>query len=119
MVNITIKRVYDKHSSLDGYRVLVDRLWARGISKAKVHHWMKDIGPSTELRKWYGHQESKWAEFKKRYRHELRYKKEYVAELLKKAKKYKTLTLVYASKSKHNNAIVLANYLKRKLREKK
>lgn len=115
-----IKRAYDKFGRGDGYKVLVDRLWMRGISKedAPQNKWMKDIAPSTELRKWYNHDETKWPEFKKRYLKELRANKEDVNELLELGRKHNTVTLIYSSKSPKNNAVVLCDYLNKKLNKK-
>lgn len=111
---ISIKRAYDKPNKSDGRRVLVDRLWPRGVSKQelKIDDWYKTIAPSTELRKWFAHDPSRWEEFKKRYRTELQ---DHVA-ILKELKKLKdtspALTLVYAAKDQeHNNAVVLKEVL--------
>lgn len=110
---VTIKRAYEKASKNDGYRILVDRLWPRGVSKeeAALDLWLKDIAPSTELRKWFGHDPKRWVEFEKRYRAELKEKRELVAELRKVAKEHK-ITLVYGAKDEeHNQAAVLRDYL--------
>ena len=112
-MTIKIKRVYELHAEADGTRVLVDRLWPRGLTKAKarVDLWLKDIAPSTELRKWFGHDPAKWAEFKNRYHAELKENDEPVA-LLKSAIKKGTVTLVYGAKDEeHNEAVVLRYYL--------
>ena len=104
-----IKRVYEEHSKEDGIRILVDRLWPRGLTKekAKVDVWIKEIAPSTELRKWFAHDPDKWEGFRKRYQQELKKNKEQVA-LLKDHLKKGTVTLVYAAKDEdHNEAIVL------------
>ncbi len=113
---IRIKRIYDspKPSSGDGKRVLVDRLWPRGLRKddVVVDEWVKDVAPSTELRKWFGHDPARWEEFKKRYRKELEEKKECV-EALKKDAKRGTLTILYAAKdTEHNNATVLKDLIR-------
>jgi uncharacterized protein YeaO (DUF488 family) len=108
-MTIRIKRVYDKRSDADGMRILVDRLWPRGLTKEKaaVDLWLKNIAPSTELRKWFGHDPNKWKEFIKRYRLELKRNKEQ-ALLLKEQIKRGTVTLLYGAKDeKHNEAIVL------------
>lgn len=112
-MRIQIKRAYDKYSTNDGYRILVDDLWPRGISKKKSHLnlWFKGIGPSTNLRKWYSHDESKWIEFKKDYLKELRKNKNTVNDLLDIIDKHKKVTLIYSSKSPKNNAVVLLNFL--------
>jgi uncharacterized protein YeaO (DUF488 family) len=114
---IEIKRVYEKPAKADGWRVLVDRLWPRGMKKeaARVDVWMKDVAPSTALRKWFGHEPEKWSEFQKRYRRELERKTEFLAELKKMAKEHGTLTLLYGAKDEeHNDAVVLASVLKAK-----
>ena len=108
-MNIRIKRVYEQPSHEDGKRILVDRLWPRGLSKEKasVDLWLKDIAPSTELRKWFDHDPSKWAEFKQRYLHELKDNSEAV-QVLKDELKQGQVTLVYAAKDEeHNDALVL------------
>lgn len=108
-MNIIIKRVYAEPSSEDGKRILVDRLWPRGLSKEKacVDLWLKDIAPSTELRKWFGHEPSKWSEFKQRYVHELQANSEAVQTLKAELNKGK-VTLVYGAKDeKYNDAVVL------------
>lgn len=113
---IQIKRVYEKPGKADGWRVLVDRLWPRGLTKQAAHVdvWMKDVGPSNELRKWFGHDPARWSEFQKRYRAELAKKKDLMAELKKLAKEHATLTLVYGAKDEeHNQAVVLAAALKK------
>jgi uncharacterized protein YeaO (DUF488 family) len=104
-----IKRIYEKPDKEDGTRILVDRLWPRGLTKEKagVDLWLKDIAPSTELRRWFGHDPEKWNEFRKRYRHELKEKEEQVS-LLKDQMKKGTVTLVYgANDEEHNQAVVL------------
>lgn len=111
---IRIKRIYDPVDNNDGYRVLVDRLWARGISKerAKLDLWMKEIAPSDELRKWFQHDPSKWDEFQLRYRKELLEKKELLSELKRIVKENKSVTLLYSAKDKeHNQAIALLRIL--------
>ncbi len=110
---IKIKRAYEKAEKGDGYRILVDRLWPRGISKEKAHLdlWIKDIAPSTELRKWFGHDPGKWEGFKEKYKKELAGKKELVEQLKMLEKKHKILTLVYGAKdTEHNEAAVLAQW---------
>jgi len=113
-VNVALKRAYDSPTKDDGYRVLVDRLWPRGLAKvkAKIDLWLKEVAPSTELRKWFGHDPEKWSEFKKRYRAELKNNPAW-PELQSLAHK-KNLTLVYAAKDQsHNEAIVLKELLER------
>ncbi len=110
---IQLKRAYDPSEPEDGYRVLVDRLWPRGISKedAAIDHWLKEIAPSDDLRKWFGHDQEKWGAFRARYRGELEGKDEAIAFLREKAGEG-TLTLIYAAKdTEHNNAVVLKEYL--------
>jgi uncharacterized protein YeaO (DUF488 family) len=112
---IQAKRVYEKPTKGDGFRVLVDRLWPRGLTKekAQVDLWMKEIAPSDELRKWFHHEEKNWGEFVKRYKAELTKKKELLSELDKLRKKHDRVTLLYGSKNeKQNQAVVLASVLK-------
>lgn len=112
---VSIKRVYEEKSDSDGYRVLVDRLWPRGLSKQKaaVDLWMKDIGPSNELRKWFNHDPAKWDEFQKKYKIELKDKSEMLSQLKELTKQHKKLTLLYgAHDEEHNQAAVLAEILK-------
>jgi uncharacterized protein YeaO (DUF488 family) len=111
---IRIKRIYEQPSKEDGYRVLVDRLWPRGISKnqAKIDLWLKDVAPSNELRKWFGHDPKKWGDFKKRYGLELKKKTEQILEIRQIEKEKGTVTLVYSAKDeKHNQAVVLSTIL--------
>jgi uncharacterized protein YeaO (DUF488 family) len=110
---IRLKRVYEPPSRTDGARILVDRLWPRGLTKerAAVTLWLKDVAPSTELRKWFGHSPARWKRFQARYRKELREKKD-VLELLKRKSKAHTVTLVYAARDEqHNEALVLKRIL--------
>ncbi|MBE7516924.1 MAG: DUF488 domain-containing protein [Chloracidobacterium sp.] len=112
-MKVQIKRVYLPADKNDGKRVLVDRLWPRGLTKdaAKVDVWLKELGPSTELRKWFGHDPEKWGEFQKRFRSELNKNKELVAELTQLAESGK-VTLVYgAHDEEHNNAVVIRDFL--------
>lgn len=114
---IKVKRVYEKPAKDDGYRVLVDRLWPRGMKKEAAHLdlWLKEVAPSDELRKWFGHDPEKWGEFQKKYRVELRKQKELIAELKQTEKKKGTLTLLFGAKDQeHNEAVVLAAALKAK-----
>ena len=111
--DIKLKRAYEPPSAGDGTRVLIDRLWPRGISKqkAKLDYWMKDIAPSTELRKWFGHDPTRWDEFRRRYAAELREHPDLIAELRSLARK-SPITLVYAAHDKsHNDAVVLRDVL--------
>ena len=112
-MNIKIKRVYEQPHTEDGMRILVDRLWPRGLTKEKasVDLWLKAIAPSTELRKWFGHDPNKWEEFEKRYLRELSANDEAVA-LLRQTVKQGAATLVYgASDPGHNEAVVLRDFL--------
>ena len=112
-MKIHIKRVYEKPSKEDGTRILVDRLWPRGLTKEKaaIDLWLKKIAPSTELRKWFDHDPDKWKEFQKRYRAELKKNKE-EALLLKEQAKRGTVTLLYGAKDEeHNEALVLKELL--------
>lgn len=114
-MKIKIKRVYDKPEPGDGARILVERLWPRGLSKkeAKVDHWLKDIAPSTELRKWFSHDPAKWEEFRKRYIQELDQNRDAVTELLK-ITKLSTVTFVYGSKEEeYNSASALKDYIEK------
>ena len=115
-MNITIKRVYEEPSKEDGKRILIDRLWPRGLTKekAKIDLWLKNIAPSTDLRKWFGHDVAKWQEFKKRYVAEIKKNIQVLSELEEALKKGKS-TLVYAAKDEeHNDAVVLKEYLEKK-----
>jgi uncharacterized protein YeaO (DUF488 family) len=113
---VQIKRVYDPPTPADGRRILVDRLWPRGLTKekAKIEYWAKDLSPSNELRKWYGHEPGKWEEFKKRYFAELGENKVAVDELLEQMGKG-PVTFVYSSTERSlNNAQALKIYLEAK-----
>lgn len=113
-MNLRIKRVYEPPEKGDGKRILVDRLWPRGMAKAKagVDLWLKEIAPSTELRKWFDHDPGKWAEFKKRYRAELEENGEQMGQLKGEIKKG-AVTLLYAAKDEeHNDAVVLLEFLR-------
>jgi uncharacterized protein YeaO (DUF488 family) len=111
---INLKRVYEKPVRSDGVRVLVERLWPRGLRKedARIDQWIKEIAPSTELRKWFGHDPVRWEEFEHRYTTELRGHGEKLAQLRRLARGA-TLTLVYAARDEaHNSAVVLARVLR-------
>jgi uncharacterized protein YeaO (DUF488 family) len=115
-MRIHLKRAYEEPDARDGFRVLADRLWPRGVSKegAKIDLWLRDIAPGDGLRKWFGHDPGKWEEFKKRYFAELDAKPEPVAQL-RKAADGGPLTLVYAARDEeHNNAVALREYLEKK-----
>jgi len=111
---VSIKRIYEPYAESDGYRVLVDRLWPRGIAKekARIDQWLKEVAPSTELRQWFHHEEGKWDEFEARYRHELK-DSEALKELAALAEKHNNLTLLYSAKDEQNNqAVVLRELIK-------
>ncbi len=111
---INLKRVYEEPSPKDGFRILVDRLWPRGLTKekAKVDLWLKEISPSNELRKWYHDNMDEWEEFKNKYKKELSDNKNAVDEIKKVIKKNKTVTFVYSSKNeKFNNAAALKEFV--------
>src|SRR3989304_9338873 len=110
---LKIKRVYDPVSTDDGKRILVDRLWPRGIKKekARIDEWVKEIAPSNELRKWYSHDPEKWAEFKKRYKQEIAGETERLKKIKAEARK-QTVTLLFSSKElERNNAVALKEML--------
>ncbi|MEO6843954.1 MAG: DUF488 domain-containing protein [Ginsengibacter sp.] len=112
-MSIKIKRVYKKPEKADGFRVLVDRLWPRGLTKEKAAAdlWLKDIAPSTELRKWFSHDPDKWPEFRKKYLGELKENKESVSILKDKIKKG-AVTLLYGARDQvHNEALVIKDFI--------
>lgn len=114
---IHLKRVYEPYDPADGYRILVDRLWPRGLTKeaAGIDSWVKEVAPSTELRKWFHHDPSQWNEFVKRYKAELKASNALDA-LLSEIKKHKTVTLLYGAKDEQNNqAVVLKELLAARL----
>lgn len=114
-MSLAIKRVYDPASPSDGFRVLVDRLWPRGLTKerAAVDLWCKALAPSPDLRKWFGHDPARWNEFREQYNAELESRVEDAREVLEIARKQK-VTLVYGARDPvHNHAIVLLAYLRR------
>jgi uncharacterized protein YeaO (DUF488 family) len=113
-----LKRVYEKPSPNDGKRVLVERLWPRGLKKedAKVDDWLREVAPSTELRKWFGHDVAKWDEFRQRYWKELDKRKDLVSKLARECRE-KKVTFVFASKEEqHNNAVALKEYIENRLK---
>jgi uncharacterized protein YeaO (DUF488 family) len=113
MASIRLKRAYEEPAPDDGLRVLVERLWPRGLSKerAAVDLWMKELAPSPELRRWYNHDASRWDEFQKRYRAELRQKEDLVEELRQKCQSG-TVSFVYAARDEErNSALVLKDHL--------
>jgi uncharacterized protein YeaO (DUF488 family) len=108
---VKIKRIYEPHSADDGYRILTDRLWPRGIKKESVDKWMKDVAPSTELRKWFNHDPEKWQQFLARYREEIG-KSPAMEELKDKIYQHKNVTLLYSAKDEeHNQAVALMKIL--------
>ena len=114
-MEIKIKRVYEQPDNQDGTRILVDRLWPRGLSKekAKIDFWMKDLAPSNELRKWYGHEPGKWEEFKKRYFVELEGRPEEVKKLASLVKNGGVTFLYSSREEKINNAHALKIYMEK------
>jgi uncharacterized protein YeaO (DUF488 family) len=113
---IKLKRAYEKPAKTDGTRLLVERLWPRGVTKAeaKIDSWLKEIAPSPELRKWYSHDVEKWPEFKRRYIEELKEQKDEISNLRKQVNEG-TVTFVYAAKdTEHNSAAVLKEFVEKK-----
>jgi uncharacterized protein YeaO (DUF488 family) len=118
ILDIKTKRVYEAASEDDGFRVLVDRLWPRGITKSRLgaDAWMKELAPSTELRKWFKHEKPKWTEFRRRYFRELDQNPDALGELTRAAKKG-TVTLLYSVQdTERNHAVALKEYLTRQTR---
>jgi uncharacterized protein YeaO (DUF488 family) len=116
-MDIRLKRAYEPAAPADGYRVLIDRLWPRGVSRqqARLDGWEKELAPSTELRQWFGHEPGRFEEFRRRYVEELRGERPQIAALRRRAREG-TLTLVYsAHDTQHNDAVVLAEVLRRGL----
>ena len=119
-IEIRVKRVYEEPEESDGRRILVDRLWARGLSKekAKVDVWVKETAPSTELRRWYGHDPNKWTEFKSRYAAELESNPGQVEEILGEIQAG-IVTFLYSSKEEQlNNAVALKEYIESIIHDK-
>ena len=117
---IKLKRAYDPISRTDGTRFLVERLWPRGLTKAKLHvdAWLKEVGPSTELRKWFGHDPEKWDTFRARYARELNSRPEAWRPLVSAARRG-PVTLVYSSHdTEHNNAVALKEYLRSRVQRR-
>jgi uncharacterized protein YeaO (DUF488 family) len=124
MTEIAIKRAYEKPAKTDGFRVLVDRVWPRGLSKEalRLDLWARDVAPSTALRKWFGHDPERWEEFCKRYGRELRSREvvEALRSVVEQAKHANVITLVYgAADEQHNQAVVLRDHLKRMMHQSK
>lgn len=113
-----LKRVYEPPTDRDGFRVLVERLWPRGLSKEKadLDLWLKEIAPSAELRKWYSHDVSKWPEFQRRYTKELRANPDPVAFLKNRGQRNRVSLLYAAHDEEHNSALVLKNFLEHNLK---
>ncbi len=112
---IKIKRIYEPFSPEDGKRVLIDRLWPRGIRKEEAHidEWLKEISPSDELRRWFAHDPARWEDFRKCYASELREHSDLLTRMRKEARR-ETITLLYSAKDEeHNNAVVLREVLVR------
>ncbi len=111
-----VKRIYDPPQVSDGLRVLVDRVWPRGMSKerAAVDLWLKELAPSTELRQWFGHQPERWPEFKKRYRAELSHKAALLVELQRRAREGVVTLLFSAQDTDRNNAVALLELLRQR-----
>ena len=116
-LDVRLKRAYEPAAASDGFRVLIDRLWPRGVSRDRAHidEWEQDLAPSTALRQWFGHDPNRFEEFRRRYTYELRDKRPQLTELRRRARDG-TLTLVYSARdSDHNDAVVLAEVLRRGL----
>jgi uncharacterized protein YeaO (DUF488 family) len=119
---IKVERIYKNPRGNSTFRILVDRLWPRGLSKenTRIDLWQKDIAPSNTLRKWFGHDEKKWDEFKRKYFKELDKKSnsEMVDEIIKMAKEHSSITLLYGAKEeRYNNAVALKEYLEKKTKK--
>ncbi|WP_046863200.1 DUF488 domain-containing protein [Microvirga massiliensis] len=111
--NVNVKRIYDPPAPNDGFRVLVDRLWPRGLSKdtAAFDKWVKDIAPSAELRRWFGHDPARWNEFRRRYAEELNQHQDLLEDLRERARQ-EPITLVYSARDEtHNNAVALRDLI--------
>ena len=114
-MDVRLKRAYEPSAAEDGYRILIDRIWPRGVTreKARLDEWARELAPSTELRTWFGHDPARFAEFRRRYSQELASQEEKLRELRGRARET-TLTLVYAARdTEHNDAVVLAEILRR------
>ncbi len=113
-MEVRLKRAYDEPADDDGYRILIDRLWPRGVARerARLDEWARELAPSTELRRWFGHEPERFAEFRRRYAAELAAQGDKLEELRERARRG-TLTLVYAARdTEHNDAVVLADILR-------
>jgi len=119
-MNILLKRAYEAASEDDGFRILVDRIWPRGVSKdfAHIDFWAKDVTPSTSLRKWFSHDPLKWEEFKRNYVAELESRADAVEEFLRLLHQHDKVTFIYGAKdTKHTHALILQKYCKDRLEE--
>ena len=115
VVDVRVKRAYEPAGASDGYRVLIDRIWPRGVSREEAHldEWAGELAPSSELRRWFGHEPARFEDFRERYTEELAAQQLKLRELRRRARKG-TLTLVYAARDReHNDAVVLADILRR------
>ena len=113
-MDVRLKRAYEPAAASDGYRVLIDRLWPRGVSreKARLDEWARELAPSTELRRWFGHEPARFAQFRRRYTEELAAQETKLRELRRRAREG-TVTLVYGARdTEHNDAVVLAEILR-------
>ena len=112
-MSVRVKRVYDQPAKADGYRVLVDRLWPRGLKKseARIDEWLREIAPSTTLRKWFKHDPGRWKEFKRKYSAELDGHRDQVEKLAREARKRNVTLLFSAKETEHNNAVALKEYV--------
>jgi uncharacterized protein YeaO (DUF488 family) len=119
--SIKLKRAYEPLTPVDGTSFLVERLWPRGVKKTDLHveAWLKDVGPSTALRRWFGHDPKKWSEFRRRYFHELSANVDALEPIIKASRRGR-VTLVYSSRDmEHNNAVALKDYVESRLLNKK
>jgi uncharacterized protein YeaO (DUF488 family) len=116
-MSINLKRAYDQVAETDGYRVLVDRIWPRGIAKddLRIDAWLKDVAPSAGLRKWFRHDPAKWDEFKRRYAGELEQHSDALEQLVERARTGRVTLVFSARDTEHNNAVVLKEHLERRL----
>lgn len=115
-MDLRLKRAYEPAAAEDGYRVLVERLWPRGLSKerARVDRWIKEAGASTELRRWFGHDPARWEEFRRRYADEVRARPDVLEELRDVLREHRTVTFLFAARDEeHNNAVALKELLER------
>ena len=116
-MSVDVKRAYDPPARSDGHRILVDRVWPRGVTKEdlRIDAWLKDLAPSTALRKWFGHDPERWDEFKRRYAGELKQRSDALDQLARKAKDGRVTLLFGAKDTQHNNAVALKEQLERRL----